>query len=207
MKKISFIFLLLFSFPAFAQATPIFEYEIWMQAQTSLDTGSIEVKGNILNTGLAILDLSPRWAALGGLPSNLNETTSGLEHVNQQLKGALSLDENFPFIWLIGTQEQDLSSYSGSLLSSSIGLIPLGSDWHWTSGGFIPELLVYSEWVNGPADSTLPFNKVIINLDTAGQYIETPSPPPHVIPEPSSLFLMGFGLLGAGLFKRKAGKK
>lgn len=207
MKKISFILFLLFSFRAFAQATPIFEYEIWMQAETSLDPGPIEVKGNILNTGLAILDLSPRWAALGGLPSNLNETTSGLEYVNQQLQGAtLTLGENFPFFWLIGTQEQNLTSYSGSLLSGSLGLIPLGSDWHWTQGGFIPELLVHSEWVNGPADSTLPFNKVVINLNTAGQYIVTPSSPPYIIPEPSSLILLGFGLLGAGLFKRKDGR-
>ena len=70
-----------------AYAFPFFEYEIWMQAETSLDIGQIEVQGAIVNMGSAPLDLTAQWGALGGLPSNLNETTPGLEYVHQQLNG------------------------------------------------------------------------------------------------------------------------
>lgn len=202
MRKILCILVFLFILPIFAHASFIFEYEIWMQAQTSLDIGSIEVLGSVYNTGAVTINLSPQWSALGGKPSNLNQTTTDLSYVNQQLSGGgmLGVGENFPFIWLTGTQEQNLSSWEGDLLSGSFGLIPYGSDWYWTSGGFIPELLVNSEFVNGPADTSLPFNRVVINLESAGQYINTPTP---LIPEPSSLFLLSFGLLGVGLLRKR----
>ena len=80
--------------------------------------------------------------------------------------------EKFSFTWLSGTQEEDLSSRSGELLSGGLGLVPFGSDWQWLSGGFITELLVSSVWVNGLADASLAFNRTEINLDTGGQYIE-----------------------------------
>jgi len=157
---------LVFSVVEMVEASFVFEYEIYMQAETSLDIGPIEVQGRVVNTGTVSIDLSAQWGALGGLPSNIGATTTGLSNVHDQLNGlTLAPYESLDFIWLSGTQEQNLESYAGDLLSGSFGLIPLGSDWHWTSGGFIPELLVSSEWVNGPADTSLPSNKVVINLE------------------------------------------
>ncbi len=49
-------------------AGPVFEYELWMQSETSLDIGSIEVQGRIVNSGSVVLDFATKWGALGGLP-------------------------------------------------------------------------------------------------------------------------------------------
>lgn len=193
-RKLSLsIFSLLFVLPTIIRATPLFEYELWMQAQTSLDPGLIEVQGRIVNTGTVALDLTNTWGALGGLPSNLSSTTCGLSCVHNQLNGIVLFPEDaLDFIWLSGTQEEDLSSRAGRFLSGGLGLIPYQSDWNWTQGGFIQELLVFSEWITGPIDSTLPFNRVVINLDVAGHYIE--STPFASVPEPSSMPLILTGL-------------
>lgn len=185
-----------------AYALPVFEYEIWMQSETSLDIGNIKVQGQIVNTGMVSLDLTAQWSALGGTPSNLNSTTCGLECLNAQLnEKVLNPGGTFYFTWLSGTQEENLSNRSGELLSGSVGLIPLGSDWNWTSGGFIPELLVSSVWVNGPADTTLQFNKTKINLEVAGQYIN--SSPLASVPEPNTLLLLGSGIVWIGFVRKK----
>lgn len=198
---IIFVFFACFFTISSVQAALIFEYEIWMQAETSLDIGPIEVLGKVVNTGTVLLDRGTQWAALGGKPSNLSSTTTGLEYVNQQLSGGiLNPGESFSFVWLTGTQEQDLQSWSGDLLEGSFGLVPYGSDWRWTLGGFIPELLVHSTFVIGPADNSLPFNKVVINSGTAWKYIRG-TPLEASIPEPATVLLLGFGLLGL-VFKK-----
>jgi len=193
--------------PINSDAAPFFEYELWMQPETSLDKGVIEVKGRVVNTGDVAINLTAQWAALGGLPSNLNATTCGLECVMNQLYGAiLNPNEHRDFLWLSGSQEEDLSSRAGEFLFGGLGLIPYGSDWHWTAGGFIPELLVSSEWINGTIDETLPYNKIVINLNTAGSYIQ--GSPLTSVPEPSTFLLLGAGLAGILLFrmKRQSGK-
>ena len=182
-----------------AEASSIFEYEIHIQAETSLAIGPIEVQGRVVNTGTVSIDLTSQWGALGGIPGSIGSTLTELSHVHDQLMG-LTLDPNnsLDFIWLSGTIEENVSAYAGGFLSGSLGFIPLGSDWHWTSGGFIPELIVSSEWVNGAADTSLPFNKVVINLDSAGDYIEvTP------IPISSAIWLFGSGLIGIAGIRKK----
>ena len=52
----------------------IFQYELWMQAQTSLDMGLIEVEGRMVNTGSTPLELPPQQGALDDLPLNLFST-------------------------------------------------------------------------------------------------------------------------------------
>ena len=186
--------LLNLTFMPCAYALPFFEYELLMQAQTSLDMGSIAVQGQIVNTGTIALNLTPQTISFVGLPSNLGLTTCDHACVQLQLSGSvLAPGNSFSFLWLSGTQAENLSGFAGSLLSASIGLVPLGSDWTWTAAGNIPEILVSSEWVNGAADTSLPFNKRIINLATAGEFMNTPTPLTQV-PEPFSLLYLGFGL-------------
>lgn len=202
-RKLSFVlFTLTLVLPTICRAIPLFEYELWMQAQTSLDQGSLEIHGRIVNTGTVALDLTRYWGALAGLPSHLNDTTCGLSCVHEQLAGVILYPgSTLDIVWLSGTQEQDLSRRAGALLEGSLGFIPYGSDWHWAQGGYLPELQVSSEWVNGPADPTTPFNNVVINLDVAGQYIE--STPLISVPEPSSILLLLSGLIALVFWKRR----
>ncbi len=161
------------------KATLLFEYELWMQAQTSLDAGPISIQGKIVNTGGATLNLTPDTVSIAGIPSNLNLTTCDDPCIRQQLTGfVLAPGATFSFLWLDGTQTENISGFAGSLFSASVGLVPVGSDWTWTAAGNIPETLVSSEWVNGPANTSLPFNKQIINLTTVGQFMNTPTPIP-----------------------------
>lgn len=160
-------------------ATVVFEYELWMQAQTSLDAGPISIQGKIVNTGGATLNLTPDTVSIAGIPSNLNLTTCDDPCIRQQLTGfVLAPGATFSFLWLDGTQTENISGFAGSVFSASVGLVPVGSDWTWTAAGNIPGTLVSSEWVNGPVNTSLPFNKQIINLTTVGQFMNTPTPIP-----------------------------
>jgi len=158
---------------------PLFQYELWMQAQTSLDMGPITIHGRVVNSGEVSINLTPQTTSTLGGPSNLLSTTCESPCVRQQLSGlVLAPGGQVSFSWLSGTQTENLTGFSGSLYSASIGLIPLGSDWTWTHAGNVPEILVNSEWVNGPPNMALPFNKRIISLATAEQFINAPNPAP-----------------------------
>jgi len=52
----------------------------------------------------------------------------------------------------------------------------------------------------------LPFNKVVINLDVAGNYIEG-TPLSNPIPEPTTILLLGSGLVGLAGFRKKSTKR
>jgi len=178
-----------------------FEYELWMQAETSLDVGDISVAGKIVNTGTVALDLTSQIGIIAGIPSNLNDTTCSLFCLNTDLSGlTLSAGESLNINWLFGTQEEDLFNYAGEELHGSLGFIPLGSDWNWTAGGYIPELLVSSLWVNGDTN-TSQFNKTVINLDVAGQYMNYSEL--SSVPVPAAVWLFGSALLGLFGFNQR----
>ena len=120
--KISALFIALFITLVSTQvyAAPVFEYELWMQAKTSLDMGPIEVLGKVINKGTATLDLTGRWGALGNIPGQLSSTT-GLEEVHSQLSGhTLNYGESFNSIWLSGTIESDIRRFSRQMVSHTL---------------------------------------------------------------------------------------
>ncbi len=194
MKKLIFSVLYLLAFNV--SAAPIYEYEVWIQAKSSLDTNDITVAGRIVNTGTVTLDLTAQWGYLGGFPS----LGCGLECVHNQLNG-LTLDagQSIDFFWMNETHSEDWSSYAGAQTYGGLGLIPLGSDWQFNESKL--SYLAYGELVNGAVDSTI-FNKVTINLDIAGSSIT--GTPLSSIPIPSAVWLFGSGLISLiGVARRK----
>jgi hypothetical protein len=147
-----------------------------MQAQTSLDAGSLAIQGKVVNTGRAPLNLTPQMISFQGLPGNGITNVCDNICIQQQLAGlVLAPGQTFSFTWTTATITGNPASHAGGLFSASVGLVPLGSDWGWTAGGNVPEILVSSEWVNGPTNTALPFNRRVINLATANQFMNTPS--------------------------------
>jgi hypothetical protein len=111
-----------------------------------------------------------------GLPGNGITNVCDNICIQQQLTGlVLAPGQTFSFTWTTATITGNPASHAGGLFSASVGLVPLGSDWGWTAGGNVPEILVSSEWVNGPTNTALPFNRRVINLATANQFMNTPS--------------------------------
>lgn len=191
-----------------AANSAVFEYQLLMQAETSLDQGPVHVAGMLVNTGTVTLNAFPQGTSLAGLPSNLNQTTNwcGFDAsaclISQfPVDGTLAPGESFSFTWLAGTQEENISGYAGLSLSGLLAFVPLNSDWVWTEGGHLTDLIVESLWVNGPANMNLPFHVSTINLAIAGQYIS--GSPLTEVPLPATVWLFGSGLLALLGISRK----
>jgi hypothetical protein len=194
---------------ASVQASPVFEYQLWMQAETSLELGVFQIKGKIVNTGTVSLDLTPQWSALTGAHGYDTITTCDSACFHAQLTGNVLLPgESFDLIWLSGEYLSPVGPGGCTAdipgqACASVGLIPLGSDWQWNSGGFIPELLVRSDYVDGPVDESI-FNILTISQDLAGNYIS--GSPLTEVPLPPAVYMYFSGLIGL-LLANKASRR
>ena len=154
-----------------------FEYELWMQAQTSLDLGSFAIEGRIVNTGTLPLRLPYQGGSIGSWPGNPGVTVScDLSCLSDELEshGILEPGESITFNWISGTITEDVSSFAGIFFEGFLCVLPVDLGWDCHGAESISPRLAQSQWVTGPADSSLPFNKKVYNLGTLGPIINFP---------------------------------
>ena len=165
--------------PPHVDAENFFEYELWMQAQTSLQAGSVAIEGRIVNTGTLPLKLPPHNWYFPQITGNglMFDCWFACFFVDYRLEPGESLS----FIWLNGTITGDVSSWAGEAFESFLALLPADSALTWQieplHPAWVPEVFLQSQWVTGPADTSLPFNKKIYNRDSYGQFINFPPQP------------------------------
>ncbi|MDR4485410.1 MAG: FG-GAP-like repeat-containing protein [Nitrospirales bacterium] len=154
-----------------------FEYELWIQAQTSLDLGPVTIEGRIVNTGTVALK-APLEVLYGARPGNGLTEVSSYGSLLDALNGRLEPGESRSFVWFTGTITQDISSWAGEKFRAYLSSVPFDSLWRWSISGSQPDVFLQSQWVTGPADTSLPFYKKTYNLETYGQLIVIPPMPP-----------------------------
>ena len=154
-----------------------FEYEVWMQAQTSLDPGSFAIEGKIVNTGTLPLRLPPQGVSAGNWPADPGFVVTCdirclLDHLENQ--ALLEPGESFTFNWLTGTITTNMSWFAGIFFEGFLCLLPVDLGWDCHGTGDVTHLLSQSQWVAGPLDFRLPFSKKVYNLGTLGSVINFP---------------------------------
>ncbi|MEO8326092.1 MAG: VCBS repeat-containing protein, partial [Nitrospirota bacterium] len=157
-----------------------FEYEVWMQPQTSLALGPFAIEGKIVNSGTLPIRLSPHSSSIGSWPVDPGfVVTCDLPCSLDQLGDDAILEpgESVSFNWLSGNITRNMDFFAGIFFEAFICLLP--ADLGWNCNGTAPtsHLLVQSQWVAGPADSNIPFSKKVYNLGTLGSKMNFPYKP------------------------------
>ena len=157
-----------------------FEYELWMQSQTSLDAGAFAIEGKIVNTGTLPLTLPPQSASVGSWPGDPGVTlTCDFGCVLDELEnhGTLEPGESMTFNWLSGTFAYSIDAFAGLVFEGFLCILPVDLGWNCQGQGTISHLMAQSQWVTGPADIRLPFNKKVYNVGTMGPILGFPYKP------------------------------
>jgi hypothetical protein len=164
--------------PPHVDAEHFFEYELWIQPQTSMDAGPVAIEGRIVNTGTLALKLPPIEASssLSGLFGD-----GFFDELFLYGLGQLEPGDALSFNWMTGTIPEGWSPEPDEVFPSYFTVTPADSALRWNSGHFplhlLEQLFMQHQWVTGPADTSLPFNKKLYNVETYGQFISFPPQP------------------------------
>ncbi|HNP31110.1 MAG TPA: FG-GAP-like repeat-containing protein [Nitrospirales bacterium] len=156
--------------PSHLDSEHLFEYELWIQAQTRLTAGPVAIKGRIVNTGTLALNFPPQNTVLNLSGIFLDKSFDGLWG-----NGLLEPGAALSFNWLTGTIPENWNPGSDEIFPSYLTLLPADSALRWNISHAYPEdledLYMQHKWVAGPTDTSLPYNKKKYNRDNYGHYI------------------------------------
>jgi hypothetical protein len=97
--------------------------------------------------------------------------------MNLETHGTLEPGESLTFNWMSGTITGGVGSFAGQVFGGFLCILPVDLGWNCHGTGSISHLIAQSQWVAGPADSSLQFNKRVYNLGTMGPIINFPYKP------------------------------